>query len=91
MTLSEYTLYLSKKGFDLSYCELLGGLKIYVTKRSGSMFVRDKKISTTIYSAEMRCRSQKEYEQLIIDRIKTLINQKFTEPIDTTMTELKGE
>lgn len=89
MTLSEYTLYLSKKGFDISYRELNRTLKIYVTKRSGSMFVLDKKFSTTIYSAEMQCRSQSEYEQLIIERVQKLINQKFTEPIDTTMREIK--
>lgn len=89
MTLSEYTLYLSKKGFDINYREVNGALTIYVTKRSGWTPKLDKEFSTTIYSAEMRCRNQKEYEQLIIDRIQELINQKFTEPIDTIAEEIK--
>lgn len=89
MTLTEYTLDLSKKGFDIKYREVAGALNILVTKRSGSMWLLDKNYSTTVYSAEMQCRSQSEYEQLIIDRIQKLINQKFTEPVDTTMQEIK--
>ena len=91
MTLSEYTLYLSKKGFDVKYREVNGALKICVTKRAKNMWTLDTTHSTTVYSAEMQCRDQKEYEQLIIDRINTLINQKFKEPVDTTMQEIEGE
>lgn len=89
MTLSEYTLYLSRKGFDIKYREVAGALKIYVTKRAETMFEPDKTSSTIVYSAEMQCRNQKEYEQLIVDRIQALINQKFTEPVDTTSEEIK--
>lgn len=89
MTLSEYTLYLSKKGFDINYREVNGALTIYVTKRSGWTPKLDKEFSTTIYSSEIRCRSLSEYNQLIMERIQKLINQKFTEPVDTTMQEIK--
>lgn len=89
MALSEYTLYLSKKGFSISYSEVNGALKIYVAKRAENFLSTGKKRSTTVYSAEMQCRSQTEYEQLIIDRIQKLINQKFTEPIDTIAEEIK--
>lgn len=89
MTLTKYTLDLSKKGFDIKYREVAGALKILVTKRSKNMWDLDEIHSTTVYSSEMQCRSQSEYEQLIIERIKKLINQKFTEPIDTTTEEIK--
>lgn len=89
MTLTEYTLDLSKKGFDIRYREVAGALRIIVVKRSKSMWDLDEMHSTTVYSSEMQCRSQSEYEQLIIDRVKKLINQKFTEPIDTTSEEIK--
>lgn len=89
MTLSEYTLELNKKGFDVKYREVGTALKIIVLKRPESFLAIGKEFSTTVYSSEMQCRSQKEYEQLIMDKIQTLINQKFTEPIDTTMKEIK--
>lgn len=90
MTLSEYTQYLSGKGFDIKYREVLGGsLKILVSKRGKSIFELDETYSTTVYSSEIRCRSMSEYNQLIMERIRRLINQKFTEPVDTTMQEIK--
>lgn len=92
MTLSEYTLELSKKGFNVKYREVGAALKIIVEEKpkSFSVIPIGRSYSTTVYSCEMKTRSQKEYEQLIMDKIQTLINQKFTEPIDTTMKEIKG-
>lgn len=52
MTLTEYTLDLSKKGFDIKYREVTGALKILVTKRSEIRWLLNKNYSTTVYSAE---------------------------------------
>lgn len=91
MTLSEYTLELSKKGLDVRYREVGAALKIIVEekKKNYSVIPIGRSYSTMVYSSEMKTRSQKEYEQLIIDKIQKLINQKFTEPIDTTIKEIK--